>query len=151
MRNWIIVIIAVLIVVIVVAVRTGTPKRATAFPPALAAGGSHTCRIATPSTVECWGANFLGQLGKGSTGTAVAVAGPTAALGANALAIAGGSNHTCVVLTGGAVRCWGANAQGQLGDNTTTMSPTPVAPSGPRWPSHRLGSSARGCRSRLRM
>jgi alpha-tubulin suppressor-like RCC1 family protein len=43
------------------------------------------------------------------------------------VAIAAGYNHTCAVLASGEARCWGWNAAGQLGDGTTTDSPTPLA------------------------
>ena len=59
---------------------------------ALAAGGHHTCALATGGTVKCWGYNGNGQLGNGTTTiapTAVAVTGVT---GATALA-AGRLSH----------------------------------------------------------
>ncbi len=43
-----------------------------------------------------------------------------------AITVSGGYLHTCAVTTKGAVRCWGANGYGQLGDNSTTDSATPV-------------------------
>lgn len=40
--------------------------------------------------------------------------------------ISSGVGHTCVVLLNGTVWCWGYNNSGQLGNNSTTNSSTPV-------------------------
>jgi len=43
-----------------------------------------------------------------------------------ATTIALGSSHSCALLSDGKMTCWGDNYYGQLGDGTTTSSPTPV-------------------------
>ncbi len=91
----------------------------------LTAGYAHTCVLTGSGAAYCWGDNFYGQLGNGSTSnsvTPVAVAG-----GLNFNALAAGLYHTCGLTSAGAAYCWGRNAEGQLGDGSTTNSSRLVA------------------------
>lgn len=93
---------------------------------AITAGAYHTCALTTAGTVLCWGYNYSGQVGNGSTlnqPTPSTVAG----LNSDVQAITGGRLHTCALTTAGAVRCWGYNSVGQLGDGSTTDRLTPSA------------------------
>ncbi len=86
----------------------------------------HTCAV-VDGVLKCWGYNFFGQLGDGTTAqrnTPVSVIN----LGGAATAIVGGLAHTCGLLSGGVIKCWGQNASGELGDGTTApkSTPTPV-------------------------
>jgi len=94
---------------------------------AIAVGQYHTCVLASDGGVRCWGANFGGQLGDGSTTDSPApvdVLGLTS--GMTAIAANGYSSYTCALASGGGVRCWGQNKGGQLGNGTTANSSVPV-------------------------
>jgi hypothetical protein len=88
----------------------------------LAAGSWHTCGLRVSGQMACWGDNFAGALGDGTTTdrhTPVAVVGIT-----DATAIAAGENHSCALRSSGEVACWGGFP---LGDGTANSSLTPVA------------------------
>ncbi len=96
---------------------------------ALGSGSSHACALIDDGTVQCWGNNFRGQLGDGTTEERpipVSVTG----LGGTAIAIDAGDRHSCAILQGGSVQCWGENNKGQLGDGGTTDSAAPVTVAG---------------------
>jgi alpha-tubulin suppressor-like RCC1 family protein len=94
----------------------------------ISAGGWHTCAVTTAGTVSCWGWNYCGQLGDGSTTTRVTPVPMTNGVGIRS--VTAGSLHTCVVTASGAAKCVGDNTSGQLGDGTTAERHTLVDVSG---------------------
>lgn len=94
---------------------------------ALAAGGAHSCGLATNGGAYCWGLDFAGQLGDGATTSSAT---PRAVItDTTFLTLVAGANHTCALGASGLAFCWGANAKGQLGDGTLVNrgTPAPVA------------------------
>jgi Tfp pilus assembly protein PilX len=92
-------------------------------------GERHTCAIAD-GKAYCWGYNYYGQHGTGSTNptnaSPVAVSTSGVLAGKTITSISVGERHSCAVADGTAY-CWGYNYYGQLGDNTTTNRYSPVA------------------------
>jgi alpha-tubulin suppressor-like RCC1 family protein len=86
---------------------------------AISAGRASTCAILDDGSVSCWGSNYYGQ---GGDGTSISKNTPTQTvpLGQVAVAISVGWRHTCALLDDDSVRCWGVNSEGQLGDGTNT-------------------------------
>lgn len=91
----------------------------------LAARGNTTCARLSTGAVKCWGFNFFGQIGDGTTtsrNTPTSV--PTLTSGVSQIETSGA--HTCALLSTGGIQCWGFNSSGQLGDGTTSDNATPA-------------------------
>lgn len=97
-------------------------------PAALAVSASHMCAIVTSGSVECWGFNEFGQLGRGplSESDYTTTPAPVGGLGP-AKSIAVGYDESCAVSTSGQLWCWGRNNHGQLGNGSEQDSLHPVA------------------------
>jgi alpha-tubulin suppressor-like RCC1 family protein len=97
----------------------------------VSAGENHSCAVVnthgTPSPgsdgAKCWGDNFSGQLGDGTT-VDRNIPVPVGGLTGEVRSVAAGGSHTCT-LTSTGVWCSGANESGQLGNGTTSATPVP--------------------------
>lgn len=94
---------------------------------AITAGSAHSCAILDDATATCWGANYVGQLGNGTTDDSSTPAAVQLPAGRTVTAITAGQAHVCALLDDGTAACWGSNSYGELGNGTTNGSPTPVA------------------------
>ncbi|WP_242343475.1 RCC1 domain-containing protein [Anaeromyxobacter terrae] len=94
----------------------------------LSAGGMHTCAVRAAGTAVCWGSDDYGQIGDGAMAYGIRRLTPAAVIGSGFVSVSAGGAFTCAAREDGSVRCWGLNGSGQLGDGTTTSSPSPVTP-----------------------
>jgi alpha-tubulin suppressor-like RCC1 family protein len=80
------------------------------------------------NTTLAWGANTYGQLGNGDTkGTAQYVPVPVIGNAATGMTgVSAGGTHTLAFIINGSVLAWGNNSFGQLGNNSSTATSTPV-------------------------
>jgi alpha-tubulin suppressor-like RCC1 family protein len=91
----------------------------------VSSGSYHTCALALDGNVYCWGDNFYGQLGNGSSGSGtnstvpVLVSQGDRSSGVTFVSISAGYNHTCGVGSDGEGYCWGYNYNGQLGNGSS--------------------------------
>lgn len=94
---------------------------------AISAGGSHTCAAGANGGIRCWGFNFSGQLGDGSTTVrwtpvqVVDVGDRT-----HFAQVSAGGRHACAIAEDGRLDCWGANDFLQVGDGTSNKRTSTV-------------------------
>ena len=80
-------------------------------------GGEHTCGITVTDLALCWGANYRGELGDGTTSNR---ASPVRVLGGLTWRqLSAGASHNCGLTTTGRAYCWGQNSNGQAGNGST--------------------------------
>jgi alpha-tubulin suppressor-like RCC1 family protein len=99
----------------------------------LSAGFNFAFASVSGGGVFVWGANNLGQFGDGTTtssDTPVSIGpmhgGPVGGPIGHLVSLVAGCGHTIALFSRGAVLAWGGNDFGQLGNDTTTSSLTPV-------------------------
>lgn len=97
---------------------------------AISVGYSYTCAVASDSKAYCWGFNSSGELGNNSTTTSTtpAAVDTSGVLAGKSLTGINTSNgYTCALSSTNQAYCWGENGYGQLGNDSTDNSLTPVA------------------------
>lgn len=92
---------------------------------AVDAGASFTCALLASGALQCWGANFAGQLGNAGSGQGANKLVPTETfdLDSGVSTFSAGAGHACAVHEG-ALKCWGDNEYGQLGHGTMDINAT---------------------------
>ncbi|MBK6762520.1 MAG: hypothetical protein IPG68_04240 [Micrococcales bacterium] len=90
-------------------------------------GGGHTCAVDQKDHAFCWGYNYFGQLGDGTTTNALTAVQVDHSVAEQLISITAGGSHTCAVGPSGEAYCWGYGYYGQLGRGSTTTSGTPGA------------------------
>ncbi len=100
---------------------------------AISAGQWATCGVTTSGAAFCWGYNGFGQLGSATIPLTIAPnSTPVPVSGVLTFAtINTGYYHTCGVTTAGVAYCWGDDSEGELGDGSTKIHPTPARVFGP--------------------
>ncbi len=91
---------------------------------AITGGQAHTCAISAGGAMACWGANYYGQLGDGTTINRLTPMPVSGRIGVVRISASG--SHTCAITGGGGLKCWGSNVGGQLGDGSSTSRTVPV-------------------------
>jgi alpha-tubulin suppressor-like RCC1 family protein len=96
----------------------------------VSAGWYFTCGVATDGRAWCWGSNWSGQLGDGSTTGRVR---PVAVHGGHLFRqVSAGTDHACALAIDDRIWCWGHNGDGELGDGTRTTRLAPRSVAGGR-------------------
>jgi alpha-tubulin suppressor-like RCC1 family protein len=91
----------------------------------IAAGDFHALALKSDNTVWAWGDNQYGQVGNGSSGSDALIPAQVGSL-SSVRTVAAGGYHSLAIKTDGTLWAWGRNTAGQLGNNTTTQSTTPI-------------------------
>ena len=87
----------------------------------ISSGGDHDCAVTDAGGAKCWGANFDGEVGDGTTIdplTPVDVVGLTSGV----TSILAGFLHTCALTVTGGVKCRAITTEVSLGTARTTSA-----------------------------
>jgi alpha-tubulin suppressor-like RCC1 family protein len=97
-------------------------------------GYSYMCGLTTDYRAYCWGANYIDELGDGTSGNSDLRLTPVPVSGGHQFRqIDAGADHTCGTdYLSKRAYCWGWNDYGQVGDGTTTTRLVPVPMAGSR-------------------
>lgn len=88
-------------------------------------GDVHRCEQKLDGTLDCWGANYWGAFGNG-TSMNNSPTPVTAAGGAAYASFVASRDANCGLTTDGRAQCWGANWAGQIGDGTNQDALVPT-------------------------
>lgn len=94
----------------------------------IAIADQRTCVRTLAGDLFCWGRNFTGEIGDGTTTPSSTPVHVTLPLPATS--IAANQGNTCAVLNNGTVRCWGIGYAGVIGNGSTADVLTPTAVTG---------------------
>lgn len=83
-----------------------------------------TCAITSLSVLKCWGSNYYGELGDGTTTDKLVPTVVDSGTSYSQVVISGST--ACAITTLGILKCWGANVYGQVGDGTLINRSSPV-------------------------
>ena len=101
----------------------------------VSAGDSHTCGVTRDNRAWCWGSNFNGQLGDGTTATDHVLPAPVAG-GLSFRTVTVGNDHSCGITTDELAYCWGTGALGDGNHSaafSANRSPSPAGIASPSW------------------
>lgn len=109
---------------------TTTPQQVTDLGTivSISSGHSAVCAAYSDASVRCWGSDFFGPFGDGTSGDGSTT--PVASFLGPARVVGLGGSTGCAIRTTGRVACAGRNNEGQLGVGSTTLSASPVTPNG---------------------
>ena len=86
----------------------------------ISVGYMHTCAVKVDGSAWCWGSNYKGALGVGTSDGVWLQPVRVSGMDSGVRQIAAGHFCTCAVKTNGSVWCWGNNTAGQLGIGTSS-------------------------------
>jgi alpha-tubulin suppressor-like RCC1 family protein len=107
----------------------------------IAAGSNFTVALKSDGSLWAWGANGSGQLGIGSTTSAMTPTEQTGTTITNWTAVAAGSDFTVAIASDGTLWAWGDDTNSRLGDGGTANQTSPVQISSSVWLAVSAGSN----------
>jgi alpha-tubulin suppressor-like RCC1 family protein len=95
-------------------------------PPRIAATVERTCALTSQNDVKCWGWNYYGELGNGTSGNNDPAPGDVLGLNGPVQQVSTGGHITCALTKSGGVKCWGYNHIGEVGNGAILDGAVPT-------------------------